>query len=62
MRDEELRKARAVEVADEAEKPVREAHGTMEPAVRAAVRAFYEPFNKALARQLGDPGFLWPER
>ena len=61
MRDEELRKARAVEVADEAEK-VREAHGTMEPGVRAAVRAFYEPFNKALARQLGDPGFLWPER
>jgi hypothetical protein len=58
LRDDELRRARAVELNDDAAR-VRENHGLPDATTRAAVRAFYQPFNEALAAQLDDPGFLW---
>ena len=54
----ELHAARAANAADELEK-VKSAHGLPEAAVLANVRAFYAPFNRALARQLGDRAFTW---
>ena len=58
MREDELRAARAVKVADEGER-VRERHGVPDAPTREAVRRFYQPFNRALAVQLNDPAFLW---
>lgn len=58
LRDEELRRARDVTVRDEAERVVRK-HGLPDMATQERVRAFYHPFNQALARQLDDPAFLW---
>ena len=58
LTDDELQKARGVEVSDEAERVVKK-HGLPDAATRERVRAFYHPFNKALARQLDDPAFLW---
>ena len=61
MTSSELKAARAVKGADELEK-VQARHGLPDAKAESAVRRFYAPFNRALARQLDDPAFLWPAR
>ena len=58
MREAELRAARALAPSDEGAR-VRAAHGLPDAPTATAVRAFYEPFNRALAAQLDDRSFLW---
>ena len=58
MRDDELRTARELRLTDEGER-VKAVHGLPDVATREAVRAFYHPFNRALAAQLEDTAFLW---
>lgn len=52
---------RAIESADELARVERE-HGKPPEAVLKPVRHFYLPFNRALAYQLADEGFLWRPR
>ena len=58
MKPAELQAARAARAVDTLEK-VCKGHGLPPAPALAAVRAFYAPFNRALARQLGDTSFLW---
>ena len=56
--ESERREAEGGAAKDELEQ-VRAEHGEPPAAPFARVRAFYAPFNAALAAQLGDRAFLW---